>query len=113
MHDSQRRLACKDRFGSQAATNGLQGLGQASALNNPLLNITMFAPVNSAFTAPLPSVCRFPYIPGYTHQQYTCKLHCIQGQSIPYSLWNDVAPAAILHAVSRRIVPSIMDAELP
>ena len=34
----------------------MQGLGQASALNNPLLNITMFAPVNSAFQAPLPAV---------------------------------------------------------
>lgn len=34
----------------------LQGLGQAAALNNPLLNITMFAPLNSAFTAPLPAV---------------------------------------------------------
>ena len=41
----------------------MQGLGQASALNNPLLNITMFAPVNSAFTAPLPSVCLLPYMP--------------------------------------------------
>ena len=34
----------------------MQGLGQASALNNPLLNVTMFAPVNSAFQAPLPVV---------------------------------------------------------
>ena len=58
----------------------MQGLGQASALNNPLLNITMFAPVNSAFTAPLPSVCLLPYMPSldtkYANEQHTCDLQC-------------------------------------
>lgn len=34
----------------------LQDLGQASALGNDRLNITMFAPFNSAFSSPLPPV---------------------------------------------------------
>ncbi len=47
---------CADDGFSHQSHVCMQGLGQASALNNPLLNITMFAPVNSAFTAPLPPV---------------------------------------------------------
>ena len=53
----------------------MQGLGQASALNNPLLNITMFAPVNSAFTAPLPSVCLLPYMPALKQAMLTSSTH--------------------------------------
>ena len=64
----------------------MQGLGQASALNNPLLNITIFAPVNSAFTAPLPPVCLLPYMPSLgmscAHQQRTCDLHCIKARAL-------------------------------
>jgi hypothetical protein len=44
----------------------MQGLGQASALNNPLLNITMFAPVNFAFQAPLPAVSLRPSLQGHS-----------------------------------------------
>ncbi len=33
-----------------------QDLGQAVSLGNDRLNITMFAPLNSAFAAPLPAV---------------------------------------------------------
>jgi hypothetical protein len=34
----------------------VQALGQATALSNDRLNITMFAPDNAAFQAPLPQV---------------------------------------------------------
>lgn len=39
----------------------LQALGQANALSNDRLNITMLAPNNAAFQTPLPQVCSYAY----------------------------------------------------
>lgn len=50
-------MVCCDRLNfMDCGCIALQDLGQATSLGNDRLNITMFAPLNSAFNAPLPAV---------------------------------------------------------